>query len=126
MDNHAGFDTQGILNKQPFADLAALCRRKPGVWTTVRESQSSANLVTRIRKGEVEDFPIGEFKARSSRYVNPDGTRYDIEVMCLLPESDDHEQEGSSPTDLADLIADVMQDAGVQKAIRIALAKLLP
>lgn len=110
------------LNKQPFPTLAEYAKKRPGVWVTVREEQSSANLVTRIRKGEVEDFPLPDFQAKSSRYSTPEGAKYDIEVMYSQP-IDDTEATMYPRLNL-DMFNRVMEDPEVQEAIRRAISRL--
>ncbi len=69
--------------QRPYRAVAAEAISDPYIWKTLRQGQSSANLVTRIRSGAVPDFlpePPGYFEARSFRQP---GGKYGIEVRFI-------------------------------------------
>lgn len=90
------------VNSVPFVEIARKARVEPGIWFSARVRQSTANLVTRIRKGLVADFPPDQFEASSTSTVLVGSKRvYSIDVRYIGEQTD----EPITPT-------------GVMKAIR--------
>lgn len=71
-----------------YSVAAKLADDSPGVWIALREDQATANLCTKIRRGNIDKLPPTRYEVRSCRVGDGERVLYDIEVRAKVDNDD--------------------------------------
>lgn len=111
-----------MINDQDYSERADSARSKPGVWTTLREGQASANLVTRIRSGSVASISPTDFEVRS---VKIEG-RYDVEIRTRTSDQVDVQRIADLATDrVMEVLYSTLASSGFREVVRRAVVEVV-